>query len=258
MRGRRVSFYLMTAFLAAVVVLAVDLFHYDRGASQGDINTLQRDTRNQQGLARRYQRQDSTWGKVVYPPGAPRIVSNFHVRRWRGMIHQGIDIWGLPGQPIIAVADGQVIETYTSKCAGPIVVIDHGRDKNGKPLIAQYVHVQDILVEERQAVSRGDMVARLGDNYSQFECIGGSPHLHLELLRTRRNGNKGINPHLLWADGPYHITCFDENRNYPTGTLTYPMPCAGTPDSPRSDWYPGKNSSRRLRDALPTPADRPE
>lgn len=118
------------------------------------------------------------------------------------MIHQGIDIWGLPGQPIIAVADGQVIETYTSKCAGPIVVIDHGRDKNGEPLIAQYVHVQDIFVEEGQAVSRGDMVARLGDNYSQFECIGGSPHLHLELHRARQNENKGITHTCCGPTGP--------------------------------------------------------
>ena len=41
--------------------------------------------------------------------------------------------WGPPGQPIIAVAAGYVTETYTGKCAGPIVVIDHGRDKDGKP-----------------------------------------------------------------------------------------------------------------------------
>ena len=232
MRIRSVSFHVMIIFLAVVIVLAVRLFHYDSDALQGD-------TRNQ------YQGQDvigkgvdypPAWDKVIYPPGAPKIISHYRARRWlRGKrkIHQGIDIWGPPGQPIIAVAAGYVIETYTGKCAGPTVVIDHGRDKDGKPLIAWYVHVQDILVKEGRGVSRGDVVARLGDNYDQFECTGGKRHLHLELGRTR--GSKhGINPHLLWADGPYRVTCFDGNRDYPSGTLTYPMPCAKAPDLPRS------------------------
>ncbi len=223
MRIRSVSFYVMIIFLAVVIVLAVRLFHYDSDALQGD-------TRNQ------HQIQDINGRKVIYPPGAPKIIGHFHdLRWWRGRTenHQGIDIWGLPGQPIIAVAAGQVIQTYTGKCAGPTVVIDHGRDKDGKPLIGWYVHVQDILVEEGRGVSRGDVVARLGDNYDQFECIGGRPHLHLELGRAR-GSEHGINPHLLWADGPYRVTCFDRSRAYPSGTLTYPMPCAKAPDLPRS------------------------
>ena len=236
MRNRGISLYLMIIFLAAGLILAVVLFHYDGGnASQGDASA------KREVILRLQKHVNSTWGKVVYPPGAPKIIGNFNVRRMDGKIHQGIDIWGLPGQPIIAIADGRVIETYIYSCAGPTVTIDHGRDKDGKPLIAFYVHVQDMLVEEGQAVLRGDLIARMGDNYSQFKCIR-SPHLHLELGRSR-DAVDGINPHPLWADGPSHVTCFDKNRDYPSGTITYPMPCAEAPNLPRSGRHPTRQSS---------------
>ncbi|MDE0378047.1 MAG: M23 family metallopeptidase, partial [Rhodospirillales bacterium] len=84
------------------------------------------------------------------------------------MIHQGIDIVGPSGQDIIAIADGWIAETHDERCMGPTVVIDHGRDKEGRRLIALYGHVQDILVEEGQRVSRGDIVARLGNNHHKY------------------------------------------------------------------------------------------
>ena len=186
-------------------------------------------------------------GHVQYPRNLKprlRIVSDFH--SWTGvwggrrkMIHQGIDIVGRSGQPIIAIADGRVVETHVEKCWGPTVVIDHGRDKHGKRLIALYGHVGKILVREGQAVSRGDLVARLGDNHRRFKCMVGVRHLHLQLGRIRRldkgrawghayflrDSFDGVNPHLLWADGPNRVTCFEKDRNYPRGTLTYPVPC---------------------------------
>lgn len=235
MRNRGILLYLTIIFLAAGLILAVVLFHYDGGSIlQGDASTKLESRRE---VVLRFLK------RVVYPPGAPKIIGDFNVRRMDGKIHQGIDIWGLPGQPIIAIADGRVIETYIYSCAGPTVTIDHGRDKDGKPLIAFYVHVQDMLVEEGQAVLRGDLIARMGDNYSQFKCIT-FPHLHLELGRSR-HAVDGINPYPLWADGPYHVTCFDKNRDYPSGTITYPMPCAEEPNLPRSGRHPTRQSSSR-------------
>ncbi len=187
--------------------------------------------------------------RPIYPQEmsyASRIISDF--RSWRGVdgkrrsqIHQGMDVGGPNGQPIIAVADGEVIETHVEKCWGPTVAINHGFDLDGEPLIALYGHVGDIYVEEGQIVSRGDLIARLGNNHHSYKCIAGVRHLHLQLGRTRqvqlfksdfrghsyflRDGLNAISPHLLWADGPYQVTCFDNNRDYPPGTITYPVPC---------------------------------
>ena len=186
-------------------------------------------------------------GNPVYAPeisSANRIVSDFH--SWTGVngkrrdiIHQGIDIVGPPGQPIIAIADGWVVETHDESCMGPTVAIDHGRDKDGRRLIALYGHVKDILVEEGQTVSRGAIVARLGNNHHAYRCISGVRHLHLQLGQKRRivkgsawgtsyflkDFSEAMNPHLLWADGPHRITCFDKDSDYPPGTITYPVPC---------------------------------
>ena len=43
--------------------------------------------------------------------------------RTRVQIHQGIDILGGANEPIIAIADGIVLETDEKLCEGPSVVI---------------------------------------------------------------------------------------------------------------------------------------
>ena len=203
---------------------------------------------------------------VVYPAAldrGSRIASDFH--DWMGVngkkrdaIHQGIDIRGPSGQPVIAIADGRVVETHVEKCWGPTVVVDHGKDREGKPLIALYGHVGEILVTRGQAVSRGDLIARLGDNHRKFRCIFGVRHLHLQLGRHRRASKgtywgsayflrdfrEGLNPHLYWADGPYQVTCFDDEREYPLRTLTYPVPCGPAPTAPRAGTSIGSDGGR--------------
>lgn len=183
--------------------------------------------------------------KVVMPANAPAIKSGFHSRRGvngglRSGRHQGIDIAGPNGQPIIAVADGVVLDRETGKCWGPTVLIDHGKGRDGKPLIVAYGHVGQIVVKKGQKVRRGQLVARLGNNHKKFRCISGVRHLHLQIgrkarLENRRNswghvrylvdGKKGVNPHAYWADGPGRVTCYRKGGRYPAGTLTYPLPC---------------------------------
>lgn len=182
--------------------------------------------------------------QVVYPAAIPKIISHYHSwqdakSKLRDRVHQGIDIGGPAGQPIIAIADGHVLEAHTVECWGPTISIDHGRDRFGDPLIAVYSHLGEIVVEKGQTVSRGEMVARLGANEDQFECMGGVRHLHLQLGRLEglnkgpesglryflQDARYGANPHELWADGPYRVSCFDGNRHYDAGTLTYPLPC---------------------------------
>ena len=100
---------------------------------------------------------------VVYPAGMKRSVrirSDSHGwigvnGRRRESIHQGIDIAGRAGQTVIATADGRVVETHIEPCWGPTIVIEHGPDRDARPLFALYGHVGEILLREGQPVSRG-------------------------------------------------------------------------------------------------------
>ncbi len=182
---------------------------------------------------------------VTYPPGAPRIDSEYGSYIGvnggrRNAPHFGIDIKGEYGQPVIAAADGVVLNAVAESCWGPTIAVDHGKDPDGKPVIALYGHVGDMLVKKGDRVRRGDVIAKLGNNHGDFTCIFGVRHLHFHVgrdYRARRSstawgygyflkdGNPGVNPHLLWADGKGLVTCFEKGQSYPPGTLTYPVPC---------------------------------
>lgn len=183
--------------------------------------------------------------KVTYPKGAPRIASEYRSMKGvngprRAAPHQGIDIKGRNGLPILAVAAGKVLEVETGPCWGPTIVVHHGNGSDGKPLIALYGHLGRTDVTAGQTVARGQVIGALGNSYRQFKCSVGVRHLHLQLGRAWRGPNKGTywghvrylkdgangtNPHLYWADGRGQVTCFDPARRYPAGTLTYPVPC---------------------------------
>ena len=81
--------------------------------------------------------------------------------RPRDTIHQGIDIIGPQHQPIIAIADGKVLETTIEDCWGGTLVIDHGKSHDEKNLITIYGHVGDFLVKENDIVKEGQVIARL-------------------------------------------------------------------------------------------------
>ncbi len=182
---------------------------------------------------------------IVYPPGAPKIASDYDADddingRRRSGSHKGIDITGRDGQPILAAADGTVLEATVEDCWGPTIAVDHGIGLDGKKMIALYGHVGEMLVSEGAQIKRGDVIARLGD-YS-YQCIYGIRHLHFQLgqkfrAKSDKGGNwgwayflenegSGRSPHRNWADGPGKVTCFDPKRAYPPGSLTYPVPCS--------------------------------
>ncbi len=164
---------------------------------------------------------------IHYPPGisfAGKIYSDFGDTYKRRRVHRGIDIRGHHRQPIVAVADGIVARTEYNPCAGYEVLVDHGRDTDGGRLFARYVHVGGSLVEQGQHVKRGDLVAWLEGPPPNPEC-GTRKHLHLELTRGTDWNARAVNPHLLWADGAYRVTCFEPGREYPKGTITYPILC---------------------------------
>ena len=172
------------------------------------------------------------------------IISDFKSRygvngRTRVNVHQGIDIIGSDEEPIIAIADGKVLETGITYCEGPSVVIDHGKSFDNKSLITIYSHTGEFMVKEGDYVKRGTPVAKLPSKIA-YPCMARVRHLHLQIGQVyceKEEKNtwgcgfyikdlyNSLNPHDYWANGPDVITCFDENKTFKKGTLTYPFVC---------------------------------
>ncbi len=105
-----------------------------------------------------------------------------------GRFHNGIDIYGDYGAPIIAADGGVVIEANTGGYNGGwglSVLVDHG---NGYQ--TRYAHCSAVLVTPGERVSRGQVVGRVGSTgYSTCN------HLHFEVYR----GGGRIDPYPLVA-----------------------------------------------------------
>ena len=191
---------------------------------------------------------ESFAGNLKYPENfkVRKIGSDFESniginKKKRTQKHQGIDIAGPNGQLIIAVANGIVLETHIEKCWGPTIVIDHGIGLDGKKLIVLYGHVDEMLVKEGEIIKRGQIIAKLGNNHRQYKCIFGVRHLHMQIGQNYRDkyekgnywgwgyfikdGRRSLNPHNYWSDGFKNITCFEKNKQFKEGTITYPVPC---------------------------------
>ncbi|MGB8951345.1 MAG: M23 family metallopeptidase [Candidatus Aminicenantales bacterium] len=95
--------------------------------------------------------------------------------------HKGIDIATNYGNPIVATADGIVIQVKFDKIGGRTVIISHREE-----LTTVYCHLSKFLVKEGQTVKRGDVIGFVGKT---GRALG--PHLHYEV---RINGNS-VNPY---------------------------------------------------------------
>jgi murein DD-endopeptidase MepM/ murein hydrolase activator NlpD len=85
--------------------------------------------------------------------------------------HPGQDITAPPGTPVVAPADGTVVQAGWQNGYGQEVVIDHG---NG--LTTRYGHLSKIGVAVGQDVKRGEELGQVG---STGRSTG--PHLHYEV-----------------------------------------------------------------------------
>lgn len=165
-------------------------------------------------------------GPNVIPANAPSTL-NGHWADYGG--HQGIDVLGDVGMPVLAPAGGTVVTSHFELMYGHRIVIEHPVD-DGVGYRSVLVHLDARLVDEGDVVRRGQQVARLGRTGL---LAGGIPHLHFE-VRTRPLEAYRIfepqNPNRYWVDGPGLITCFDKSRHYPQRPflITYPVPCRDT------------------------------
>lgn len=94
--------------------------------------------------------------------------------------HDGIDVSGKAGAPVLSMGDGIVIWSGERNGYGKLVEIDHG---NG--YITRYGHNRNLLAQTGDAIHKGEPVALLG---STGRSTG--PHVHIEVLHD----GKPVNP----------------------------------------------------------------
>lgn len=164
---------------------------------------------------------------VVMPATAPSISQEFLDNPQAPGGHLGIDVTGKPGSPVIAAADGIVVQSFFEPVYGNRVVVEHAAGVQGKRSQTVYMHLSERLVSPGTPVARGQLIARLG---ATGALAGGYPHLHFEVHRETHPGGKltmPFDPHRFWVDGPGRVTCFDPAASYDPGrfAITYPAPC---------------------------------
>lgn len=113
-------------------------------------------------------------------PAAGNYTSGFEAR-W-GSFHYGVDIANVPDTPIVAAADGEIIEAGPASGFGLWV-----REKLDDGTILVYGHMDDFSVHAGQRVKAGDQIARMGN---RGESTG--YHLHFEVWDP---SGKKIDPH---------------------------------------------------------------
>lgn len=153
-------------------------------------------------LARAVEAQRRAWDAVpaITPvDGEHWISSGFGWRRspftGKREFHNGIDIAGQKGTPIVAPADGKVVRVVRDRNLGRSITLDHG---NGIQTI--FGHLDKVLVEPGQRVKRGDPIATMGSTGRRST----GPHLHYSV----KVDGKYVNPkHYLLDRGrvPYPV-----------------------------------------------------
>lgn len=185
-----------TASRAGLIRPAANYNHYDKEQAQFDINQINNMINNLQAAVKVREeslvelkeellaKQARLAAKPSIWPTTGEVTSRFGSRNSPGGIgsnyHPGIDIANSIGTPVIATADGTVVESGWSSGYGQTVEIDHGNS-----ITTLYGHNSQIVVSSGQSVKKGQLIAYLGNTgYST------GPHLHYEV---RVNGN-AVNP----------------------------------------------------------------
>ncbi|QLE57031.1 M23 family metallopeptidase [Nostoc sp. TCL26-01] len=96
--------------------------------------------------------------------------------------HEGIDIAGASGTPVVAVAAGKVVKAgWDDWGLGNAIEIKHS---NGS--VTVYGHNRRLLVSQGQQVKQGQIIAEMGSTGNST-----APHLHFEYYP---NGRVAVNP----------------------------------------------------------------
>lgn len=94
--------------------------------------------------------------------------------------HHGIDIRAAEGTPVIATADGTVVEASDRNDWGNLIIIHHSDGYQ-----TRYAHLKGFAIKAKQTVKKGQVIGYVGST-----GLSRAPHLHYEV----RLNNKTLNP----------------------------------------------------------------
>jgi murein DD-endopeptidase MepM/ murein hydrolase activator NlpD len=118
-------------------------------------------------------------GSMRWPLDA-YIVSSEYGERW-GKMHKGMDMAAHVGEPVYAIADGEVIYAGDGlRGYGNVVILRHDRKTS-----SLYAHNSELKVKQGDQVTKGTLVALLGNTGHST-----GPHVHFEI----RDGDAAVNP----------------------------------------------------------------
>jgi murein DD-endopeptidase MepM/ murein hydrolase activator NlpD len=130
-------------------------------------------------------------GSLRWPLDA-YIVSSEYGDRW-GKMHKGMDMAADAGEPVYAIAAGEVIYAGDGlRGYGNVIILRHDRK-----ISSLYAHNSELKVKQGDQVAQGTLIALLG---STGHSTG--PHVHFEI----RDGDAAVNPRTVlpnskWASG---------------------------------------------------------
>ena len=153
-----------------------------KGLLVDHVNSLLRQSDQRLGSLRQlrdyYQERETLLASIpsIWPSDG-YFISGFGHRRdpFTGTrkMHQGIDIAGPEGTPVIAPASGTVIYVGDAGGYGKMIALDHG---NG--LVSRFGHLSRILIKMGKTVKRGDHIGSMGNTGRST-----GPHLHYEVRK---------------------------------------------------------------------------
>ena len=115
---------------------------------------------------------------VTSPFYSTRVVQRYVIKNGqrqnlepRRNTHTGLDLRGLTGAPIYALANGEVAIAEKMFFEGNVTFIDHGMG-----ILSVYMHQSELLVQAGQQVEAGQLIGKTGAT----GMVTG-PHLHLSL-----------------------------------------------------------------------------
>ena len=165
------------------------------------------------------------------PEGTTQILS-YHgfAARGGGFRHPGVDFAVFAGDPVIAAADGVVVQAGFGWGCGNGVSIEH-RAQEAPLGWTLYCHFTEINVREGQTVKRGDVLGTAGITGQ----TGGVPHVHFGLCPNKPCPWSGgfddnVDP-LAFIVGcfnpasPLGYSAFETSEGGSRLVLTYPVRC---------------------------------